>query len=129
MAEKEKKVRKRRRASIVKRDFIIRVRPTLNRKHEWTGSVDVAIAPDPDNKMNDDDYYQLLHLCKMMCAIIPLTENDGTLREDINDFIENVVDRDYHDMVKQKKKKQANIVGIDNNVIHITIDSDTEGNA
>lgn len=127
MSDKKPK-RKTRRASIVARDFIIRVRPTLNRRYEWTGSVDVAIATDPLNKMNDEDYYQVLHLCKMMCAIIPLTENDGDLREDINDFIENVVDRDYHDMVKQKKK-QANIVGIDNNVIHITIDSDTEGNA
>jgi hypothetical protein len=129
MSEKEKKVRKRRRASITKRDFIIRVRPTLNRKHKWTGSVDVAIAPDPENKMSDEDYYQILHLCKMMCAIIPLTEGDEDLREDINDFIEKVVDKDYHNMIKEKNKPKANIVGVKDNVIHITIDSDTEGNA
>jgi len=79
--------------------------------------------------MNDNDYYQVLHLCKMMCAIVPLTEDDNELRDDINDFIENVVDKEYHDMIKEKNKPKANIVGVKDNVIHITINSDTEGNA
>jgi len=128
MDEKRKK-RKRLRASLVKRDFVIRVRPSLNRKHQWTGAVDIGIVTDPENKMNDDDYYQVLHLCKMMCAIVPLTEEDCDLRDDINDFIEKVVDKDYHDMIKEKNKPKANIVGVKDNVIHITINSDTEGNA
>jgi hypothetical protein len=32
-------------------------------------------------------------------------------------------------MVKENNKPKANIVGIDDNVIHITFDSDTKGNA
>jgi len=118
-----------RRRKILARDFIIRVRPDINRKHEWNGAVDVSIITDKNNKMHDDDYYQVLHLCKMMCAIVPLTENDCDLRDDINDFIEKVVDKEYHDMIKEKNKPKANIVGVNDNVIHITIDSDTEGNA
>lgn len=118
-----------RRRKILARDFIIRIRPDINRKHEWNGAVDVSIITDKNNKMHDDDYYQVLHLCKMMCAVVPLTENDCDLRDDINDFIEKVVDKEYHDMIKKKNKPKANIVGVNDNVIHITIDSDTEGNA
>jgi hypothetical protein len=127
--DKTPRKKRRVRARLLRKDFIIRVRPSLNRRHEWTGAVDIGIITDPDNKMNDDDYYQVLHLCKMMCAIVPLTEDDNELRDDINDFIEKVVDKDYHDMIKEKNKPKANIVGVKDNVIHITIDSDTEGNA
>ena len=111
---------------------MIRVRPDLNKYSEWNGAVDVSIITDPDNKMDDEAYYQVLHLCKMMCAIVPLTEDDCDLRDDINDFIEKVVDKDYHDMVKRMKEKskpKANVVNVEDNVIHITIDSDTKGNA
>jgi hypothetical protein len=127
--DKTPRKKRRARARLLRKDFIIRVRPSLNRSHEWNGAVDIGIITDPDNKMNDDDYYQVLHLCKMMCAIVPLTEDDNELRDDINDFIEKVVDKDYHDMIKEKNKPKANIVGVNDNVIHITIDSDTEGNA
>lgn len=127
--DKTPRKKRRIRARLLRKDFIIRVRPMLNKKHEWNGAVDIGIITDPDNKMNDEDYYQVLHLCKMMCAIVPLTEDDNELRDDINDFIENVVDKEYHDMIKEKNKPKANIVGVKDNVIHITIDSDTEGNA
>tara|TARA_R110001592_G_scaffold121606_3_gene327452 strand:+ start:139 stop:534 length:396 start_codon:yes stop_codon:yes gene_type:complete len=130
----EKKPRKkpRIRAKILRKDFVIRVRPDLNKQGDWNGAVDVSIITDPDNKMDDEAYYQVLHLCKMMCAIVPLTEDDCDLRDDINDFIEKVVDKDYHDMVKRMKEKskpKANIINVEDNVIHITIDSDTKGNA
>lgn len=127
--DKTPRKKRRIRARLLRKDFIIRVRPILNKKHEWNGSVDIGILTDPDNKMKDEDYYQVLHLCKMMCAIVPLTEEDNELRDDINDFIENVVDKEYHDMIKEKSKPKANIVGVKDNVIHITINSDTEGNA
>ena len=132
MDEKKPRKKPRIRAKILRKDFVIRVRPDLNKNSEWNGAVDVSIITDPDNKMDDEAYYQVLHLCKMMCAIVPLTEDDCALRDDINDFIEKVVDKDYHDMVKRMKEKskpKANIVGIEDNVIHITIDSATKGNA
>ena len=132
----EKKPRRKRtsriRTKLLRKDFVIRVRPDLDKYSEWNGAVDVSIITDPDNKMDDEAYYQVLHLCKMMCAIVPLTEDDCDLRDDINDFIEKVVDKDYHDMVKRKmqeSKPKANVVNVEDNVIHITIDSDTKGNA
>jgi hypothetical protein len=132
MEKKPRKKQSRIRAKILRKDFVIRVRPDLNKYSEWNGVVDVSIITDPDNKMDDEAYYQVLHLCKMMCAIVPLTEDDCDLRDDINDFIEKVVDKDYHDMVKRMKEKskpKANVVNVEDNVIHITIDSDTKGNA
>tara|TARA_R100000541_G_scaffold54680_1_gene63271 strand:- start:597 stop:956 length:360 start_codon:yes stop_codon:yes gene_type:complete len=116
------------RGRILRKDFVIRVRPDVDKQCHWSGAVDVSILTDPKNKMSDKDYYDVLHLCKMMCAIVPLTEDDTDLRDDINDFIEKVVDKDYHDMVKKAKTK-ASVINVEDNVIHITMDTDTKGNA
>ena len=49
---------------IVPRDFVIRIRPELNKKKMWNGVVDIVIITNKKNPMGDDDYYQVLHLAK-----------------------------------------------------------------
>ena len=114
---------------ILREDYVIRVRPTLDKKCKWDGVVEVSIITSPKNRMEDDDYYSVLHLCKLMCATVPIMETDDSLREDLTDYVENVVDKEYHDMIEGKDKSSATVLNVEDNVIHISIDSSTKGNA
>ena len=106
-------------------DFTIRVRPMLNKDEDWTGEIDVVIITSPQNPLGDDDYYQVMHICKMISSIIPLMEKDSKLRESVNNYVINDLDKDYNHGITNTSK----VENVEDNVIHITIDSDTKGNA
>jgi hypothetical protein len=110
---------------ILREDYVIRVRPTLDKKCKWDGVVEVSIITSPKNRMEDDDYYSVLHLCKLMCATVPIMETDDSLREDLTDYVENVVDKEYHDMIEGKDKKKPIVTtSIEDNIISLNFKKD-----
>jgi len=103
-------------------DFTIRVRPLLDRDKNWTGEIDVVIITQPHNALSDDDYYQVMHICKMISSVIPLMEKDVKLRETVNDYVVNKLDKDYtHDITKDSK-----IEKIEDNIIRINFRPETK---
>ena len=103
-------------------DFTIRVRPLLDKDKNWTGEIDVVIITQPYNSLNDDDYYQVMHICKMISSVIPLMEKDVKLRNTMNDYVVNKLDKDYtHDITKDSK-----IEKIEDNVIRINFRPETK---
>ena len=111
---------------IVARDFVIRIRPELDKKKNWNGAVDVVIITDKKNPMVDADYYEVLHLTKLMCATVPMMEDDEDLRLNLNDYVI-TIDKEYENSVQQKTT--AKVDNVEDNVIHITFASETKGNA
>lgn len=96
-------------------DFTIRVRPLIDKDKNWTGEIDVVIITQPHNALSDDDYYQVMHICKMISSVIPLMEKDVKLRDTVNDYVVNKLDKDYtHDITKDSKieKMEDNIIRI-----------------
>ena len=73
-------------------DFIIRVRPFADDDGKWTGEVDISVMAFADNPVDDDDYEQLMHFCKMMCASVPLMQESKDLRELAHEYVINYVD-------------------------------------
>ena len=52
--------------TVLPEDFIIKVNPHLNSKGKWNGGIELAIMPNLDNPLDDDDYYQVEHICKIV---------------------------------------------------------------
>ena len=103
-------------------DFTVRVRPILNSNSDWTGEIDVVIITSPKNDMSDDDYYQVMHICKMISSVIPLMEKDIRLRETMNDYVINRLDKEYtHDITNSSKVEK-----IEDNVIRINFKPETK---
>jgi len=103
-------------------DFTIRVRPLIDKDKNWTGEIDVVIITQPHNALSDDDYYQIMHICKMISSVIPLMEKDVKLRDTVNDYVVNKLDKDYtHDITKDSK-----IEKIEDNVIRINFRPETK---
>tara|TARA_R100001510_G_scaffold51163_1_gene50754 strand:+ start:788 stop:1144 length:357 start_codon:yes stop_codon:yes gene_type:complete len=108
-------------------DFVIRVRPTED-DGEWTGEIDISIISQADNPLDDESYGQVMHFCKMMCATVPIMEQDETIRNLVHEYVMKVVDNDAGIDVELEKE-----LGVekeyDGNVVHLTFNSRTGGSA
>lgn len=105
-------------------DFIVRVRPMMT-GNDWNGQIDMSIITSADNDLDDESYGQLLHLCKMICATVPIMEND----EVFGDFVHNWVLENIDGEQTQEEDKQVDITHEDGNVVRLAFGTQTKGNA
>ena len=108
-------------------DFVIRVRPTVSGE-DWTGEIDISIISGPDNPMDDESYAQLMHFCKMMCATVPIMEQDETIRNLVHTYVTEVVDNEMGIDVELEEEMGVEKT-YDGNVVHLNFNSKTGGNA
>ena len=92
-------------------DIVVRIRPKMDsRNYEWTGEIDISIISFPDNPLDDEDYSQLMHFTKMMCASVPIIEEVETFRNLLHDYLNRSHDG-QQDLFIDKPK--------DSNIIHL----------
>ena len=107
-------------------DIVVRIRPKMDsRNYEWTGEIDISIISFPDNPLDDEDYSQLMHFTKMMCASVPIMENSKVLRDTIHNYVMEMDDE------KEEEKEENTLVvtGEDGNIVHLDFSSKTKGSA
>jgi len=109
-------------------DFIIRVRPFADDDGGWTGEVDISIIAFPENPLEDDDYGQLMHFSKMMCAAVPVMEQAKEIRDVINEYVLNVIDNEM-DISVELEEEMGVEKTYDGNIVHINFNSKTGGSA
>lgn len=68
-------------------DYIIRISPFLDKAGDWTGELMIGTITTDDNEMSDHDHYQLMSITQMVCASIPLMEQDETVRQMLSDVV------------------------------------------
>ena len=110
-------------------DFLIRIRPQSDATNEWTGELDVALITTDDKTMSDDDYYQILHLTKMVACTIPLMETHEDIRDTVHNF---VMDYEEDNMTEQDisvDSDRGKVLEIDDNVVTLSFGSNTKGSA
>ncbi len=109
-------------------DFIIRVRPSADEDGNWDGEIDISILAFPDNPMYDEDYGQIMHFCKMMCASVPVMEQADNIRNIIHEYVLKVIDNEMEIDVELEEE-----IGVektyDGNVVHLTFNTKTGGSA
>ena len=109
-------------------DLLIRVRPFADDDGAWSGEVDISIMAMPDNPLDDDDYYKVMHFAKMMCASVPVMEESEELRDIVHEYVINVLDNEMEIDVELEEE-----VGVektyDGNIIHINFNTKTGGSA
>lgn len=105
-------------------DFIIQVTPMLTASKKWDGNVLVNIATSGKNPLNKKDMSDLWHLCRMMCSVIPLMQDDSELMYTLDDYAHNSVD--FKD---KNKKDNLTIQSKKGNVIKLNFNTKTGGNA
>ena len=112
---------------IQENDFIIRIRPQSD-NNEWTGEIDVAIITNDNKNMSDDDYYQILHLTKMVACTIPIMEIDDAMRDVVHNFVmefENEISEEDITVDNDRGK----VLEVDDNVVTLSFGTRTKGSA
>ena len=109
-------------------DFIIRVRPFADDNGEWSGEIDIAIMSSESNPLDDESYGQVMHFTKMMCATVPIMEQEETVRDLVHTYVTEVIDNETGFDVELEEE-----LGVekeyDGNVVHLTFNSKTGGSA
>ena len=113
---------------ISEEDFLIRVRPFANDEGRWSGEVDISIMAMPDNPMDDDDYYQVMHFIKMMCAAVPVMEEVEELRNIVHEYVTKVLDNEMNIDVELEEEEGVEKT-YDGNVVHLHFNTKTGGSA
>jgi hypothetical protein len=99
-------------------DFMIRVRPYADEDGIWSGEVDISIMYGDDNPMNNDDFHQVLHFTKMMCASVPVMEEVEELRNIVHEYVMKVIDKEMH--IDVELEEEAGVEKTyDGNVVHL----------
>ena len=109
-------------------DFLIRVRPFANDDGRWSGEVDISIMAMPDNPMDDEDYYQVMHFAKMMCASVPVMEEVEELRNIVHEYVTKVIDTEM-DIDVELEEEAGVEKTYDGNVVHLHFNTKTGGSA
>jgi predicted RNA-binding protein Jag len=113
---------------ISEEDFLIRVRPFANDDGRWSGEVDISIMAMPDNPMDEEDYYQVMHFAKMMCASVPVMEEMEELRNIVHEYVTKVMDNEM-DIDVELEKEAGVEKTYDGNVVHLSFNTKTGGSA
>jgi len=109
-------------------DFIVRIRPFADDDGGWTGEVDISIMAFPENPLEDDDYGQLMHFAKMMCAAVPVMEQAKEIRDVIHDYVLNVIDNELDITVELEEEMEVEKT-YDGNIVHLNFSTRTGGSA
>lgn len=109
-------------------DFMIRVRPYADEDGIWSGEVDISIMYGDDNPMNNDDFHQVLHFTKMMCAAVPVMEEVEELRNIVHEYVMKVIDKEMHIDVEMEEEAGVEKT-YDGNVVHLNFTTRTKGSA
>jgi len=109
-------------------DFVIRLRPYADDDGKWSGEIDISIMAFPENQMDDDDYGQVMHFCKMMCATVPIMEQEENIRNIVHEYVMKVIDNEMEVDVELEEKMGVE-KEYDGNVVHLNFNTKTGGNA
>lgn len=109
-------------------DFLIRVRPFSNDEGRWSGEVDISIMAMPDNPLDDEDYYNVMHFTKMMCASVPVMEEVEELRNIVHEYVTKVIDTEM-DIDVELEEECGVEKTYDGNIVHLNFNSKTGGSA
>ena len=103
-------------------DFMIIVRPHLDKKNKWTGEVTLKMVVDKANKLDDDDFYSMINFTKQICASVPLMEDNKIFREATEQLAEKYLSQEEltQDIDRLTKIRERD------NVIHVNFKPDGE---
>ncbi len=114
--------------SLEEEDFVIRVRPFAGDDGSWNGEIDISIMAFADNPMDDDDYDQVMHFTKIMCAIVPIMEQEESIRDLAHEYVVTMIDNKTG--IDVELEEECGVTKTyDDNVVHLSFNTKTKGSA
>ena len=91
------------------KDFVIRITPFIE-DNVWDGDVQVTLVSSEDNPLDEEDFAYMSHLCSMLCATIPVIEEDEYVRDTLHHYVMNRLEDDPTSNNKPSYTKEGNVL-------------------
>jgi len=109
-------------------DFVIRIRPFADDDGQWSGELDISIIAFPENPLDDEDYGNIMHFTKMVCATVPVMEQEENIRNIMHEYVLKVLDNEMEIDVELEEEMGVEKT-YDGNVVHLNFNTKTGGTA
>ncbi|OUW96943.1 MAG: hypothetical protein CBD97_00285 [Pelagibacteraceae bacterium TMED237] len=104
-------------------DFVIKVHPHRDKNNKWTGDVTLGIITSDGNPLSDYDFYYMMEFTNLICASVPLMQEDKDFREKLENFVE------YEKELIKEKEKEKRKVNRMGNIITVKFSDKVDGSA
>ena len=71
-----------------KDDFLIRVSPSIDEEHNWTGEIEINMYLSSSSTLCEEDFNNLTLLVKTICASVPLYEENPDLYDEACKYVQ-----------------------------------------
>ena len=103
--------------------FYIQLKPTVDENYEWTGDLEVNIVTDKNNPIDKKSFMSMMSLSEIVACSVAYMEEYPELIEEIENFM------DGPTFEKMNKDNKPTVEYTDDNVIKLSFNSKTKGNA
>lgn len=101
-------------------DYVVIVTPNMEANDEWGGEVEVKIAWNADNQLDNEDHMMMVHVTHMLAASLELAETDNAFAKQLTDVVER--------RLRDEAEEETIVESTDGNVIRINFNK-TAGTA
>lgn len=109
-------------------DFIIRIRPHIDKEKRWSGEIDVSIINLSQNDLDNEDFNAMMYLSKLVAASIPAMDENDSIRVAMQDVLEDYESAGNIDE-EEMMDFDVDISDEGDNVVRLTFNSKTQGSA
>ena len=92
-------------------DYVVIVSPTVE-DDTWQGDVEVKIAWNGDNDLDDSDHSMMLHVTHMIAAALELAEVDETVAERLTKIVKVRCREEDDDQSVDIEREDGNVIRI-----------------
>jgi len=106
--------------------FYLKFQPVYDPQGLWTGDVDISAIVHDDHSMNDEDYGELLHVLQMVCASVPLYEQDQDVKEKAQAIVDMAMENPDGEYLfkKQEPVNTKPVIHTEGNVVTLKFNND-----
>lgn len=90
--------------------FYLKFQPLIDKKGRWNGDVDISAIIHDDHGLNNEDLSSMLYILNMVCASVPLFEEDDESREKAIAIVEAAMQGPYTEYVFGQNEETAETV-------------------
>jgi len=106
--------------------FYLKFQPILDKKGHWSGDVDISAIVHDDHGLRYEDLNSMLYILNMVCASVPLYEEDEYCREKAIEIVEEAIqnpDSEYLFGSNEDRVKKPSIT-TEGNVVTLKFNDD-----
>lgn len=106
--------------------FYLKFQPILDPQGAWTGDIDISAIIHDDHSLSYEELGEMLHVLQMVCASVPLYEQDDEVREKAMAIVDVAMEDPNGEYLfkKEDQQKAKPSITTEGNVIQLRFDND-----